>query len=163
MHRSIIRVLVVDDFEPWRRFTCSILQKESYLTIIDQAANGLEAVDKARDSQPDLVLLDIGMPKLNGLEAARQIRVCSPNSKILFVSENLSAEIADEGLRIGGSGYVLKSEAGTELLVAVRAVMQGKQFVSSRLSGRTPTEDLDGELVKVPGSSAGPRLLRMCK
>lgn len=163
MHESIIRVLVADDFEPWRRFTCSTLRKNSQLEVIDQASNGLEAIDKARNLRPDLVLLDIGMPKLNGLEAARRIRVCSPNSRILFVSENHSSEIAEEGLRIGASGYVLKSEAGTELLVAVRAVIEGKQFVSSRLYSHGPSEDPDGELVNVPGPSAGLRLLRTSK
>jgi DNA-binding NarL/FixJ family response regulator len=152
LHRQSIRVLVVDDFEPWRRFTCFTLQKQTELQIIDQASTGLEAVDKARELQPDLILLDIGLPKLNGLQAARQIRACAPNSKILFLSENRSWGVAREGLRIGASGYVVKSEAGSELLPAIKAVIQGKQFVSHNLSGRTSAEDSDDDPAATPSN-----------
>jgi len=95
---------------------------------------GLEAVRQAQQVQPDLILLDIGPPTLNGIEAARRIRQVSLASKILFVSENRSRDVAVEALRTGAEGYVVKSDAASELLPAVEAVLQGKQFVSASLS-----------------------------
>jgi CheY-like chemotaxis protein len=132
---SVIRVLVVDDYEPWRRFISTTLQTQPELQIIGEALDGLEAVHRAQKLQPDLILLDIGLPTLSGIEAARQIRQFSPKSKILFVSENRSWDIAKEALRTGGSGYVLKSDAGSDLLPAVEAVLKGKQFISASLAG----------------------------
>jgi len=129
---STIRVLVVDDYDHWHRFFCSTLQQPEY-KVISEASDGLEAVQQAQQLQPDLILLDIGIPTLNGIEAARRIRNVSPNSKILFVSENRSPDIAEEALRMGAGGYVVKSDAGSELLPAVKAVLQGKQFVSTSL------------------------------
>src|SRR5215469_8874370 len=110
-----IRVLVVDDYEPWRRFIRLTLQAYEKLQITGEASDGLEAVRKAQQLQPDLILLDIALPTLNGIEVARQIRKVSPSSKILFVSENRAWEIAEEVLRVGGSGYVVKSDAAGEL------------------------------------------------
>jgi CheY-like chemotaxis protein len=95
----------------------------------------LEAVEKAQQLHPDFIMLDIGMPRLNGIEAARRIRKLSPESKILFLSENRSWDIAEEALRTGAGGYVVKSDAASELLPAVEAVLSGKRFVSSSLHG----------------------------
>jgi DNA-binding NarL/FixJ family response regulator len=134
MAESSIRVLVVDDYEHWRRFACSTLQKRAELQVIGEVSDGLEAVQKAQELQPDLILLDIGLPALNGIEAARRIRGCAPDSKILFVSENRSRDIAEAALSTGAGGYVIKSDAAAELLPAVKAVLQGKQFVSASLS-----------------------------
>jgi PAS domain S-box-containing protein len=86
--------------------------------------------------QPDLILLDIGLPALNGIEAARQIRDLSPTSKILFISENRSWDVVEEALRAGAAGYVVKSEAGRELLPAIKTVLEGKRFMSTGLKGR---------------------------
>jgi len=130
-----IRVLVVDDYEPWRRFIRLTLLAYEKLQITGEASDGLEAVWKAQQLQPDLILLDIGLPGQNGIEAARKIRQVSPTSKILFVTENRSWDIAEETLRAGGSGYVVKSAAATELMNAIWAVLQGKQFLSSRVAG----------------------------
>ena len=102
-------------------------------------SDGLEAVHAAQKVQPDLILLDIGLPTLNGIEAARRIRVLSPNSKIIFVTQESSADIVQEALRIGVDGYVVKADAGSELLVAVTVVLQGKQFVGSRFDGNSFT------------------------
>jgi DNA-binding NarL/FixJ family response regulator len=129
-----IRILVVDDYEPWRLFVSSTLQKQPELQIIEEAWDGLEAVQKAQELQPDLILLDIGLPSLNGIEVARRIPELSPRSKIIFVSENRSADIAREALGTGASGYVVKSEAAHELLVAIEAVIQGRKFVSAGLA-----------------------------
>ena len=137
LKKSAFRVLVVDDSERWRNFISSALQKQSALEVIGRASDGLEAVHQAQDLQPDLILMDIGLPTLNGIEAARRIRKASPRSKILFVSENRSEDIAEAALSTGAGGYVVKSDAASELLPAVEAILQGKQFVSASLTGLT--------------------------
>jgi CheY-like chemotaxis protein len=126
---------VVDDYEPWRRFVSTTLQKQPELQIIGEAVDGLEAVQKAEELQPDLIVLDIGLPTLNGIEVARQMRQVSPTSKILFVSENRSADIIKEALSTGAGGYVVKSDAAGELLPAVDTVLKGKRFLSASLTG----------------------------
>ena len=135
MGLPIVRVLIVDDYEPWRRFIRLTLLASEKLQVLGEVSDGLEAVEKAHQLQPDLILLDIGLPKLNGIEAARRIREVSPTSKILFVSENRAWELAEEALRVGTSGYVVKSGAASELLAAIWAVLEGKQFLSPSLSG----------------------------
>lgn len=132
----LIRILVVDDFEPWRRFVASALEKHSHLQVVFEASDGLQAVRKAEELQPDLILLDIGLPMLNGIQAARQIRDLAPHAKILFLSENNSSEIAEAALNTGARGYVIKSDAGRELLPAIQAVVEGKQFVSARFASQ---------------------------
>ena len=99
--------------------------------MICEVSDGLEAVQKAEELKPDLILLDIGLPSLSGIEAARQIRELSPESKIIFVSQELSADVVQEALSTGANGYVFKTQAGNDLLAAVEAVILGKQFVSS--------------------------------
>jgi len=135
MRPSSIRVLVVEDHEAWSRFISTALQTQPELELSAQVSDGLEAVQLAEQLQPDLILLDIGLPTLNGIEAARRIREVSPASKILFVSETRSPEIAEEALNTGAEGYVVKSDAGRELLPAINAVLQGKRFVSASLAG----------------------------
>lgn len=128
------RVLVVDDYEPWCRFVGSTFQEYPEFLIVGEASDGLAAVEKAKELQPDLILLDIGLPGLNGIEAARRIRELAPTSKILFVSENRSQQIVKEALCTGAGGYLVKSDAGRELMPAIRAVLHGMQFVSASLA-----------------------------
>lgn len=130
-----IRVLVVDDYEPFRRFVCLTLEQRPDLQVIGEASDGLEAVQKAVELHPELIVLDIGLPRLNGIEAARQIRKLRPECKILFLSQESSADVMQETLSLGASGYVVKAYAGSELLAAVEAVCQGRQFVSPGISG----------------------------
>jgi DNA-binding NarL/FixJ family response regulator len=113
---------VVDDYEPWRRFVCSVLQKQPELEIVGEVADGLEAVQKAGELHPDVVLLDIGLPTLNGIEAARRLRRASPDSKILFVSQESSADVVQEALSTGACGYVVKANA-SDLLRVMNAVL----------------------------------------
>ena len=113
-----------------------MLRKHPELQIIGEASDGLEAVQKTEEMQPDLILLDIGLPKLNGIEAARRIRNLSPKSKILVVSQESSAELVQAALSVGALGYVVKSHAGSDLLAAVKTVLQGRTFVGSGLSDR---------------------------
>jgi DNA-binding NarL/FixJ family response regulator len=140
LETSQVRVLVVDDYEPFRQFICSTLRKRPELQIIGEASDGLEAVKKAQELQPDLIVLDIGLPSLNGIEAARRIRKLSPESKILFISQESSADLVQEALAIGALGYVVKAHAGSELLAAVEAVCQGRQFLSSSIRGTVKRE-----------------------
>jgi len=130
-----IRILVVDDYEPFRRFICSTLSNQPRLRVISEASDGLEAVQKAQDLRPDLILLDVGLPTFNGIEAARRIRSSSPDAKILFLSQQSSPDLAQAALDTGALGYVIKSDAAGELLPAVETVFQGKVFVSPSLTG----------------------------
>src|SRR3954447_2488538 len=132
---TAVRILLVDDYRPWRGFLRSALDKSPQVQVVSEAGDGLEAVQSAEQLRPDLILLDIGLPGLNGIEAARRIRRLSPNSKIIFISENRSPEIATEALSAGGSGYVVKSDAGRELLPAIEAVIQNKQFLGASVAG----------------------------
>src|SRR4029077_17953033 len=129
-----LRILVVEDFEPFRRFICLELQRRAECQVIGEASDGLAAVQKAEELQPDLILLDIGLPKLNGFEAARRIRRLSPETKILFLSQESSADVVREALGTGASGYVVKSDAGTALLRAVSAVLRGAEVVGKRFA-----------------------------
>ena len=127
----LVRILLVEDFEPFRRFIRSQLQPRLDLEVIAEASDGLEAVHVAEQLQPDLILLDIGLPKLNGIEAARRIRKLCPESKIVFLSQESSADVIEEALNSGGTGYVVKTNAGSELLDAIDAIRTGGQFVGT--------------------------------
>ena len=108
MQPTLVRILVVDDFGSIRQFVCAALGKRQHLQVVGEASDGLEAIQKAVELKPDLILLDIGLPTLNGLEAARQIRKLVPESKIIFLSQESSADVVQEALRIGARGYVVK-------------------------------------------------------
>ena len=108
---SLFRILLVEDFEPFRRFVRVALQARPEFDVIGEALDGLEAIQKAKDLQPDLILLDIGLPKLNGMAAAEQIRILAPNAKLLFVSLESSSAVVGEALRIGAQGYISKLRA----------------------------------------------------
>jgi len=127
----MIRVLVADDFEDWLRQVRSLLQSRPGWQVIADASDGPEAVQKAEDLKPDLILLDIGLPKLNGIEAAQQIRQLSPNSRIVFVSQNKDPDVIRAAFGTGALGFVSKIDAKRELLLAGDAVLRGEQFISS--------------------------------
>jgi DNA-binding NarL/FixJ family response regulator len=123
-------VLVVEDFEPFRSFVCSALKQKPELEIVCELSDGLAAVHKAEELKPDLILLDIGLPGLNGIEAGRQIRKLVPDAKIIFLTQESSEDVVQAALELGARGYVVKTRTGSDLLAAVEAVLQGKQFVS---------------------------------
>ncbi len=131
---SSVRILVVEDFEPFRRFLSAILQTIREEVQVSEASDGALAVEQAQKLRPDLILLDIGLPKLNGIEAARQIRKLSPESKILFVSQESSPDLAHAAFDAGANGYIVKTDVGSELVTGVNAVLRGKVFVSTRLA-----------------------------
>ena len=134
MPKPSSRVLLVDDHEHWRNFASTTLQKgRPESKVVGEASDGWQAIQLAQHLQPDLIVLDIGLPQLNGIEVARRIRDQSPTSRILFMSENRSTDIAEAALSTGAMGYLLKSDAGRELLPAIEAVLAGKRFTSSSL------------------------------
>ena len=120
---SSVRILVVEDFLPFRQFICSMLGERNGLQIIGEAADGLEAVQKAVELKPDLILMDIGLPSLNGLEAARRILELVPESKIIFLSQESSADVMQAALKMGARGYVVKIKATSELMTAIDAAI----------------------------------------
>lgn len=133
MAKTLIRILVVDDFEPWRNFVCSTLQSEPGLQVIGEVSDGSEAVQKAEELKPDLVLLDIGLPTLNGIEAAKRIHQIVPEARILFLTQNNDLDVLRTAMTNGARGYILKMDAEGELIRAIVAVMRGEKFVSRRL------------------------------
>ena len=134
---STVRTIVVDDFEPFRRCLRSILGSRPGLKVIGEASDGLEAVQKAKELQPDLILLDIGIPTLNGVQACQRISTVAPHAKIVFVTQENDADVARESLGNSPRAYVLKLDANSDLLHAVDAVLEGRQFVSTRLKHLT--------------------------
>jgi DNA-binding NarL/FixJ family response regulator len=127
---SSVRILLVDEFEPWRRFASLTLRKKPGLLIVGEASNGLEAFQKAVELEPDLILLGIGHPALDGIEAARRIREMVPEAKIIFLSDESSVDVVQEAMSFGAWGYVFKTMAAIELLTAVETVLPGLRFVS---------------------------------
>ena len=135
MRNAIVHILVVDDYEPFRRFLHLKLQSRPELQIVSEASDGLQAVQKAEELQPDVILLDISLPKLNGIEAARQIRKSAPRSRIIFVSQDSSPDLVQEALSLGTCGYVLKSKADHDLLAIVDAALESSELLSGALPG----------------------------
>ena len=130
----VFRVLIVDDFEPWRRVVRWMLQHFPEWEIVAEAADAREGVQKSEELQPDVVLLDIGLPRINGIDAASSILSIAPHSKIVFVSVELCPELVQGALRTGAHGYVVKSDAASDLLPALRTVMNGQRFLGARFA-----------------------------
>jgi DNA-binding NarL/FixJ family response regulator len=132
---TVPQVLVVEDFAAYRAFVTSLLKDRADLRVIGEVTDGLQAVELARDLKPDLILLDIGLPGINGIEAARRILKLAPESKIVFLTQETSEDVVHEALNVGAAGYVVKSQAGSELLAAIEIVLRGERFVSHGLNG----------------------------
>ena len=130
------RVLVVEDNKWWRRYISSTLEQASQWEVVGAVSDGIEGVQKARDLKPDVILLDVGLPGMDGIQAARQMLAHDPSSRILFVSQEQSLDIAEVALGTGARGYIVKSDAGRELLPAMKAVVEGERFISAKLAGR---------------------------
>jgi DNA-binding NarL/FixJ family response regulator len=128
---STVHTLIVNDYEPFRRFVCSVLGSIPNLQIIGEASDGLDAVQKAEELKPDLILLDIGLPTLNGIEAAHRISRLVPAAKILFVSQENDTDVVAAALSNGAKGYVRKQNANADLVLAVEAVLRGEKFAST--------------------------------
>jgi DNA-binding NarL/FixJ family response regulator len=129
------KILVVEDFAPFRRFICSELRERPEFQIIE-TSDGLEAVQMTAELRPDLIVLDIGLPNLNGIEVARRVRKLAPASKILFVTQLASPDVVQQALSFGALGFVDKSRAYTDLFPAIDAALRNQPFVSSNLKCR---------------------------
>jgi DNA-binding NarL/FixJ family response regulator len=134
---SSVRILLVDDYEPWRRRIRSTLEARLELQVVGEASDGLEAILKAQELQPDLILLDIGLPTLNGIEAATRIHKVARSAKILFASMINDLEVVGVALSNGAKGYLLKTDAWSELMPAIEAVVRGDRFLSAGLKAHT--------------------------
>ena len=132
---SNLGILVVEDFEPLRRLIFHKLKNELHLNNILGATDGEEGARLAEELKPDLVILDVGLPKLNGLQVAERIRKSAPRCIILFVTQESSEEVVEEAFRVGGTGYVLKIDMGTELATAIAKVLRGEKYFSRGLAG----------------------------
>ena len=121
---NMFEVLVVDDFTEWRQFVCRTLQAIPGVVVVGEASDGPEAIEKAVKLRPDLILLDIGLPSLNGIEVSRQVRQVSPESSVVFLTEHRSSDVMEECFRSGASGYVVKSSAANDLVSAVKAALE---------------------------------------
>lgn len=139
-----IRVLVVDDYKIWREWLRSKLGDSDRFHIVEEASDGNEALTKARQLSPDLVVLDIGMPGLSGIETASLLRAQVPNAKIIFLSQNDDFDVVRTLLNDGASGYVLKAEAENDLLPSIQAALEGGIFSSKRLGAETRPEEVQG-------------------
>jgi DNA-binding NarL/FixJ family response regulator len=128
-----LRVLVVEDHEPIRRVICELLQERADLLIVGEAADGLDAICQADALQPDLVMLDIGLPTLSGLEVASRIRASVPDAKVVFVTNESSLDVVEQAFRRGAHGYVYKPRVQRDVLPVLEAIIRGGRFVSGGL------------------------------
>ena len=142
--RTMNSVLLVEDFGPFRALVSGLLREKPDFEVVSEASDGLEAVRRAGELNPDLILMDIGLPGLNGIEAARRIRELAPRSRIVFLTQEGSSEVVKEALSSGALGYVHKPRIGNDLLPAVAAVLEGKQFVSDGLIASTRNLEAPG-------------------
>lgn len=129
---TTLRILVADDHEIVRQGIRALLLVHSGWEVCGEAADGREAVRKAAELKPDIAIMDIGMPNLNGLSAARQILHHNPQTKVLILTMHSSEQVLREVLDIGAQGYLLKSDAGRDLMTAVEALQRNRTFFSSK-------------------------------
>lgn len=125
-----VRILIVDDHAIVRRGLRALVQSQQEWEVCAEATNGREAVEKAAQLKPDVAILDIGMPELNGLEATRQIIKANPQTEVLILTMHQSEEVVREVLKAGARGYVLKSDADQNLVAAVEMLLQHKPFLT---------------------------------
>jgi DNA-binding NarL/FixJ family response regulator len=128
-----ITILLVDDAAHWRKFVSFVLRIDPALEIISEVSDGTCAIQEARELQPAIVLLDIRLPGICGLEAGRQILKDAPNCKVIFVSQEADIEIVAEAFGVGAAGYVLKIDAGSQLVTAIHHAIRGQRFISSSI------------------------------
>lgn len=145
-----IKVLVVDDHTVVRDGLCSLLNAQEDIKVVGVAADGREALKEAERLHPDVVLMDVAMPRLNGIEATRRFRKVLPSIKVLILSMHQSGEYVHRALEAGAWGYLLKESAGPEVAAAIRAVHAGRRHLSARI-----TETVLEQYVK-NCSAAGP-------
>jgi len=134
-----IRILVVDDSPDWQRFLLARLESHCDLKIVAVANDGLEAVQRAAELQPDLTLMDLNLPVMNGFDATRRIREVSPDSRVVFLTQNASRDLVSAAFEAGACGYIVKSDLGADLIPGIKTVFENKQFVSRSLRAGSQT------------------------
>jgi DNA-binding NarL/FixJ family response regulator len=132
--KKIISVLLADDHAILLDGLRVVLEAEGDLKVVGRASNGEDAVRLARQLRPDVAIVDIKMPVMNGIDATRRIRESSPSTRVLILSAHDSAHYVDQALRAGAEGYVAKRSAGPEVVKAVRAIVEGKRYLSASLA-----------------------------
>jgi DNA-binding NarL/FixJ family response regulator len=133
-----VRILLVDDHPVVRQGLRTLLQERSELEVVDEASDGLEALEKVENLRPDVVVLDVTMPRMNGIEACRIIKQKNPGLEILFVTQHDSPQMMREALNAGARGYVVKSNLARDLVEAVEAVSQHKEFTALARNSQNP-------------------------
>ena len=141
---NTVRILLADDHEVVREGLRKLLECRQNLKVVGEARDGREAVEKAKWLKPDVVIMDYGMPELNGLEATRQIVKALPSTEVLILTLYKSEELTVEIVRAGARGYVLKSDSGSDLVEAVNALYQHKPFFSAKVAQMLPKDYLRG-------------------
>ena len=155
---STLRLLVADDHDVARAGVKSLLEDEAGWEIVGEARNGREAVERAQELKPDVAILDVTMPELNGLEAARQIRKSCPETEVLVLTVHETEEIAQEVLAAGAKGYILKSDAGKELVAAVNNVSNHLNYLTTRVARMVPDAKLKEGMQAIDSEDIGTRL-----
>lgn len=128
-----LKILIADDHELMRRGVRSLLESENNLKVVGEASNGQELMKKAQESKPDVIVLDIAMPLLNGLEATRRLKKMLPTTKVLILSMHDSEQMARSVLDAGARGYITKTDAARDLVLAIEALRRNKTFFTSRV------------------------------
>jgi DNA-binding NarL/FixJ family response regulator len=129
----LVRILLVEDFEPFRMKVRSLIKERAEFMVLGEVSDGSAAVQKADELRPDLILMDVGLPSINGIEAARQILRSNPQSRILFLTQESSSDVVSEAFDLGARGYIVKMDARQDMLLGIDAVMRGEKFVSASL------------------------------
>jgi two-component system NarL family response regulator len=137
---EVIRVLIADDQALFRRGLYVVLGTEDHIEVVAEAENGAEAIAKAEDLVPDVVLMDVRMPRVNGIEAARQIRDLCPSTKILMLTVSDEEDDLYEAIKAGANGYLLKEISVEEVAEAIRAVVQGQSLISPSMASKLLNE-----------------------
>ncbi len=155
---STLKLLIADDHDIVRTGMKALLEDQPGWQVVAEAGTGRQAVEKAKATTPDVCVLDVTMPELNGLEAARQIKKLLPAIEILILTVHESEQIASEVLKVGARGYILKSDAGRELVAAVKAVSAHKSYFTSRITQMVSDSTLREGAAAIEAEDIGSRL-----
>jgi DNA-binding NarL/FixJ family response regulator len=143
----MVNIMIVDDSQPWREFASLLVKKRAEWNLLCEVATGLEGVDKCMELCPDVMLLDLSLPDIHGIEVIKRIRSKGTSTKVIVVTNEGAAEIVEVALGLGAAGYVLKPDAGRDLLPSIDSALRGKTFISNGLNkdmritkGRKPLE-----------------------
>jgi len=151
MMSPVARILVVEDFAAYREFIASLVNRDFRYQVIGEAEDGENAVDKARLLKPDVVLMDIGLPKLNGLEAARRIKALVPAPRVIFLTAQSDIDVMEEAFRLGACAFIAKTHAASHLLRALDATFKRREASVSECNGQS----VDGGKIRAAVRAAG--------